>query len=103
MNEPDAIHAPSIDPPTSMFDEKWRREYVAFIRLLPELLQTERDRFVAVHDGSVVAVADTFENAALKAYDRVGYVSMHVGQVTEGPVVPVRLPSPRVESRAGLK
>lgn len=96
-NESDVIEAPDINPPYSAFDERWRREYVAFIRLLPELLKSDRGKFTAIHGGAVVAVADTFVEAALKAYERVGYVPLHVGEVTENPPVPVRLPSPRIK------
>lgn len=96
MHQPDIIEAPLILPPGSVRDQRWAREYGAFIRLLPELLKTHRGRFVAVHDAGAVAVANTFKDAALEAYKRVGYVPLHVGLVSEAPLPPVRLPSPRI-------
>jgi hypothetical protein len=91
MGETDVIEAPQINPVGSGFDERWTREFVAFARLLPELLKTERGRFVAIQGGAVVAVADTLEDAALQAYQRVGYVPLHVGQVVDTPMRTVRL------------
>ncbi len=41
----------------------------------------------------MVAVADTFEDAAPAAYQRVGYVQLHVGQVVDTPLPTVRIPS----------
>jgi hypothetical protein len=99
MPESDIVAAPQIQPRNAPKDEKWRQEYVAFLRLLPELLKTHRGRYVAVHNSSVVATADTFTDAALEAYRRVGYVPLHVGLVSDVPSSPVRLPS----SRAGLQ
>ena len=32
-------------------DDKWERERRAFVRMLPDLLVTHRDQFVAVHQG----------------------------------------------------
>jgi hypothetical protein len=49
----------------------------------------------------VVAVADTFEEAALAAYQHVGYVPLHVGQVVDAPLPTVRMPSSRVSSTVG--
>jgi hypothetical protein len=101
MSDADVIEALQIDPTGSAFDQRWAREFAAFSRLLPELLKTERGRFVAVHGGAVVAVADTFEDAALAAYQRVGYVPIHVGQVVDTALPTVRISSPRVSSKVG--
>ena len=49
-----------------------------------------------MHGGVVVAVANTFEDAALAASQRVGYVPLHVGQVVDAALPTVRVPSPRV-------
>jgi hypothetical protein len=101
MSEAQVIDAPQINPTGSAFDDRWTREFVAFARLLPELLKTERGRFVAIHGGAVVAVGDTFEDAAVRAYENVGHVPLHVGRVVEDPLPTVRVPSPRVPSAAG--
>jgi hypothetical protein len=96
MGESDVIDAPRIAPIASSQDERWKREYLAFIRLLPELMRTHRDKYVAVHGGAVVAVGDSFEEAAVAGYKACGHVHLHVGQVTEETPPPVRLPSPRI-------
>lgn len=95
MHQADVIDAPNLDRHDPL-DPRWRREYAAFIRLLPELLKTHRGRFVAVHNSRVVAVGDTLTDAALNAYRLVGYLPLHVGLVSDEPVPAVRLPSPRV-------
>lgn len=71
----------------------------AFLRLLPELLRTSRDRFVAVHEDQVVATADRMIDAAMEAHARCGYVPLYVGLVTEQPPPPVRIDTPRILRR----
>lgn len=95
MHQADVIDAPNLDRHDPA-DPRWRREYAAFIRLLPDLLKTHRGKFVAVHNSRVVAEADTLTHAALKAYKLVGYVPLHVGLVSDEPVPAMRMPSPRV-------
>jgi len=101
MSESDILEAPKLNlRPKPRGDEKWRREKEAFLRVLPDLLKTYRDKFVAIHDGAVVAVGDTRIDAAMKAYERVGYIPLHVGLVTDHPLPKVRILSPRVARRA---
>jgi hypothetical protein len=100
MHEPDVIAAPYIQPPGAVRDPRWREEYRAFMNLLPELLKTHRDKFVAIHNAGVVAVADTLKDAAMEAYERVGYVPLHVGLVSDAPLPTVRVPSPRLGFQA---
>jgi hypothetical protein len=70
------------------------------LRLLPQLLAAYRDKFVAIHKGTVMGVADNFTDAALEAYKRVGHLPLHVGLVTDVPHAPPRLHSPRIKSPA---
>jgi hypothetical protein len=64
---------------------KWEREYQAFLRLLPELLQTERGRYVAIHEGQVID-RDSDEMALItRVLARLGNVDIHVGLVTDQP------------------
>ena len=49
-------------------DDKWERERRAFVRMLPELLVTHRDQFVAVHQGQVVASGPDKISVALQAF-----------------------------------
>jgi hypothetical protein len=76
-------------------ENKWRREQAAFLRLLPELLRTHREKYVAVHEGKVVESGEDLIAVALKAYAKHGYVPIFVDRVTEEPPRPVRIPSPR--------
>src|SRR5437588_5491071 len=64
---------------------KWEREYRAFRRLLPQLLPTERGKFVAVHDERVID-SDRDEMALIaRVLARLGNVDIHVGLVTDAP------------------
>jgi hypothetical protein len=71
--------------------DKWEREHLAFLRLLPQLLQTHAGKYVAVHDEQVVDSGDDKVALALRVYDRFGYQPIHVGLVSERPEV-VRIP-----------
>lgn len=94
-NASDVIDSPVLHDGNAA-DVQWRREYQAFLRLLPELLKTYSGRYVAVHDGHVISVADTLSAAAMEAYAKVGYVPLHVGLVSEQPTLPIRIASPRL-------
>ncbi len=79
----------TITIPASAFNlmprTKWEREYQAFLRLLPQLLETHRGKYVAVHDEQVVDSGDDSLSVALRVLARVGNVDIHVGLVTEEP------------------
>jgi hypothetical protein len=60
--------------------------------MLPDLLQTHRGQFVAVHEGKVVDSGDNKLTVALRAYERCGYIPIYVGLVAERPLKPVRIP-----------
>lgn len=67
------------------------REYQAFLRLLPQLLETHRGKYVAIHNEQVVD-SDTDDVALiLRVQAKVGYVPIHVGLVTDVQSV-VRIP-----------
>jgi hypothetical protein len=64
---------------------KWEREYRAFLRLLPQLLATERGKFVAIHEERVVD-SDRDEMALItRVLAKVGNVDIHVGLVSDLP------------------
>ena len=93
MAEANAVPAPILP---SQPEPKWQREYRAFLRLLPELLTSEyRGKYVAIHEGRVVAGGDDRVRVAQDAFASHGYVPIYVGLVSTEPPV-VRLPSPRV-------
>ncbi len=77
-------------------EDKWRREQQAFYRLLPELLRTHRDQFVAIHEDRVVESGADKLDVARRAYARFGYLPIFVSKVTERPLMTTRIPSPRL-------
>jgi hypothetical protein len=98
MSESITLPAPVIDltpPPRN----KWEREYRAFLRLLPSLLQTHRGKYVAIHNEQVVDSGDDRLELIFRALAKVGGESIHVDLVTEQPLPPIRLPHYRVVRR----
>ena len=89
----EAFPAPVLKPPPSK-NEKWEREYAAFLEMLPDLLQTHRGKYVAVHEGRVVDSDDDKIGLALRVYEKYGYIPIYVGLVTVTPTV-YRMPSTR--------
>ena len=65
----ETLPAPDL---SARHDDKWRREQRAFHHLLPELLGTHPDRFVAIHEGRVVESGDDKLAVARRAYERFG-------------------------------
>ncbi len=90
MSEVTTLPAPVVEwppPPAG----KWEREYRAFRRLLPQLLLTQRGRYVDIHNEEVVD-EDTEEiPLVLRVLKRVGNVPIHVDLVTEEPPI-IRIP-----------
>lgn len=100
MSEPETLPAPTIDWSNSRSRSRldWQREYHAFLRLLPELLKTHRDQWVAVHNGQVVD-GDADDVALVqRVIAKIGYVPMHLGFVTDEPALSVRMPRFRVRT-----
>ncbi len=85
-----------LPKPTS----KWDAEYEAFLRLLPELLKTHRDQYVAIHEGKVVGSGTDQLAVAMEAYREYGYVEILVRLVSDKPPRVVNIISPHLD-RAG--
>ena len=100
MQRSELMEAPNIQSSVAARDQHWRDEYEAFTRMLPELLKAHSGKFVAIYKGAVIAVADSFKEAAVNAYQKVGYVPLHVGWVSDVSPPAVRIPSPRVKPSA---
>src|SRR5947209_19772554 len=81
MNDTSPREAISIDLPTPSLS-KGEREYQAFVRLLPTLLQTHRGRYVAIHDGQVVDQGDDDIELVQRVHLRIGNVPIYVGLVS---------------------
>ena len=95
MSEVVTHDAPILDSPKPLTD-KWERERRAFYRLLPELLRTHRDQYVAIHEERVVGSGTDDIELAMQAYKQFGYVPIYVGRVSVQPLPVVRLPSPKL-------
>jgi hypothetical protein len=93
MSQVEALPAPRLPEPVT---SKWRKEQQAFRRLLPDLLNTHRDRYVAIHDERVVEEGTDKLAVAGRAYARFGYVPIYVGLVTDQPLPLTRIPSPHL-------
>lgn len=81
-------------------------EHDRFIEMLPELMKTHKDKWVALKGGKIVAVADEENAAGTAAYRMLGGVLFLVRKVTDQPLPIERLPrlreigpvKPRVEA-----
>lgn len=63
------------------------REIEAFERLKPELLQQYKGRVVAIYQGEVVMIGDTFDDVYGAVIDKFGTVPCYVDYVQEKPRV----------------
>ena len=97
MSDPVTFTIPTLDLPIPPRNQ-WEREYRAFLQMLPELLKTHRDRYVAVHEGRVVDDGDDELELASRVWAKYGYVPIHVDLVTDRPRPPERVPHFRVPS-----
>jgi hypothetical protein len=100
----DPLDAPTIEiaaaPKLAFIPNKdWDREREAFYRMLPDLLPTYRDKYVAILGGGVVGHGDASRQVSLEAHRRYGEVPIYIGLVSEQPAAPIRIPSFRIVSR----
>jgi hypothetical protein len=85
-----ALPAPAVLPPVAT--TKWQRERIAFSRLKPELLETYRGEYVAIHEGQVVDHGPDDVALALRFFAKYGNVPVHIGLVTDSPEAAERIP-----------
>ena len=88
------VHLP--EPPALSKGDRERR---AFLRLLPELLQTHTGQYVAIHNEQVVDSGPDDIALIRRVHSQVGYVPIHVARVTKQPRV-VRISGPRIDKAA---
>lgn len=98
MSTIQTLPAPVIST-TASSDNRWRRERSAFQQLLPRLLEDSAGKFVAIHDGQVVAYGDDKIEVAQRAYSQCGYAPIYVGHVVAEPTTPIRIATPRSAAR----
>ena len=80
------LPAPVLPLP-AVRDEKWQREYSAFLAMLPQLLQTHAGKYVAIHEGRLVDFGDDKIELGLRAYRAYGHIAIYVGLATATPPV----------------
>jgi hypothetical protein len=76
-------------------NKEWHAERVAFYRQLPDLLRTYRGQYVAIRGGAVVGHGDLVRQVSMDAHRLYGEVPIYIGLVSDKPVTPARIPSPR--------
>jgi len=97
MSAIETLPAPELCLAASV-DDKWERERRAFVRMLPALLVTHRDQFVAIHQGQAIASGPDKIAVALQAYREHGQVPIYVGLVSDQPPLLTRFPSARTRN-----
>jgi hypothetical protein len=78
---PPAIEVHLPEPPLTKFE----RERRAFYRLLPELLNTHRGQYVAIHEEQVVDSGPERLPVAMRVLERIGPADIYVGLVSVEP------------------
>lgn len=94
--ETDILPSPALDvfvPP----EGEWEKNERAFFGMLPQLMQSHLNQYVAVHNNQIVATGSNLVDTAMEAYKRCGYVPVYVNLVSDKPPEVVRIPSPRVD------
>ena len=99
MNTTTVFEPPVLTTPS--LDGKWNREYAAFLRMLPELLQSHRGQYVAIHEGRVVASGLDKIAVARESYRQFGPVEILVRLVTDARPRVVHMATPQVSRPAG--
>ena len=92
------LPAPALDRTAA--NDKWLREYQAFLQLKPQLLATHSGQFVVVHNGQVVDSGPDEVALALRFFRQHGNVPIHIGLLTAAPESAARIPHYR-QARPG--
>ena len=96
-SETATLPAPAVDWRPLMRD-KWAREFEAFQRWLPALIETHRGEYVVLHEGRVVDSGPDDLALALRFFAEHGHVPIHVGLATDEPEPITRIPHYRERS-----
>jgi hypothetical protein len=99
-SETATLPAPAVDLRPAVRD-KWVREFEAFQRLLPELLESHPGQYVVIHEGRVVDTGQDDLALALRFFAEHGNVPIHVGLVTDAPEPVTRIPHYREQLPSG--
>src|SRR5258708_2877376 len=85
MSVIESISLPAMSTGGAVPITKYDREYAAFRRMLPTLLQTHLGQYVAIHDGQIVASGSERLPVVVKAFAIAGNVAIHVDYVGTEP------------------
>jgi len=80
--------------------QAFEREVKAFERMLPQLLEKQRNWVVAIHDGQVVEVGNSKEDVSERVHQRLGDIVVYVQRVLERPRV-YKFPHFKVQQNHG--
>ena len=76
------LEAPQLFVP-KIKDDKWSQEERAFFRQLPDLLNTLRGKWVAVHEERVVEVGDSLREVLISVRKRYPKTEIYIQLVDE--------------------
>ena len=79
----------------------WEKERAAFYRLKPQLLQTQKGLYVAVHGGQVVDADADERSLAIRFFEKHGQVPVYIGLVSEHPPI-IEMGGPELTHCAAL-
>ena len=68
-------------------NEAWEKERAAFYHLKPQLLQTHKGLYVAIHGGQVVDSDADERPLAIRFFEKHGQVPVYIGLVSEQPPI----------------
>ena len=92
MSYADTLPAPLLNPAEK---SKWEREYDAFVAMYPDLFPEYEEKYVAVHEGQIIASGVVEIEVAMTAYRQFGYQPIYVGRVSRRPPDIARIPAAR--------
>lgn len=81
--------------------QKFERERAAYLRLKPQLLQTHRGQFVAIHEGQVVDADQNNRELTRRVIERYGNEPIYIQLVAEE-LRSFEIPSPETKPHASL-
>jgi hypothetical protein len=68
-------------------NEAWEKERAAFHRLKPQLLQTHKGLYVAIHGGQVIDADADERSLAIRFFEKHGQVPVYISLVSEQPPI----------------
>jgi hypothetical protein len=82
-------------------NEAWEKERAAFYRLKPQLLQTHKGLYIAIHGGQVVDADADERSLAIRFFEKHGQVPVYIGLVSEQPPI-IGMGGPEITRYAAL-